>query len=172
MPDQANKSHPESEPAPDQQKHAQESLGRALKAADAGDYELALEEVGAALALRPRSAPYTARSLFLLKLGNLESAAVAAEYAVELGPHIDHPWIMLGRVRQEQQRFEDAGHCFERAAQIKPEDSTLTLLASVALKYDPGKAARAARQALEINPDWTEATEMLEAAEKLLARDD
>lgn len=156
----------------DQEKLAQEASIRAWEADRDGDYERALEEINTALSLRPDIAHYViSKSMFLRQLGDLDSAAVAGERGVELAPRLAGAWVALGLVRIEQERFEEGGDCYERAAQIKPDPITFAVLAGLALEYDPEKAAWAARKSLELDPDSVSVAGFLESAEILIARD-
>lgn len=134
-------------------------------AAKRGDIAGALAKIERAIALYPRPVYFTIKARFLRRGGRTDEALVEAQRSVDLDQENSHGWTMLGLLYEDREDYVTAGKCFSRSAEIEPNYSVYTLLASVQLKYDTQAAVLSARRALELNPDWEEAQNILEAAE-------
>ena len=112
------------------------SMGIALNTL--GRYEEALEATTTAMSLRPnlpalgaiqRSAGYAA-----WKLNDLQKAAHYYQFVLEANPNDVEVHLTLGRVRLEQQRFEQGREHLRRALDLRPDDSTMVLEVGDALR--------------------------------------
>ncbi len=145
---------------------------QAWEAADLGDLGLALRSIDSLLEKYPGSAAYwVTKAAFLEKGGDLEGGEDAARRAVKLDTRNEHAWTKLGYLLGRCGRFQEARDCFRNSLAIHEGYDVHTMAA--AAEFELGRPRRAvfhARRALELNPDWEEARNILKVADRLSAR--
>lgn len=145
---------------------------RAWEAVDRGDFPLALRIIDSLLAKYPRSAAYwVTKASFLEDSGDFEGAEDAARRALKLDAGNEHAWTKLGYLLGRRGHFQEARDCFRSSLAIDEDFYVHTMAAAVELELGrPRRAAFHARRALELNPDWEEARNILKSADELSAR--
>ena len=132
------------------------------KEAEKNEMQLALELINEAIEISPRCSLYwTTKAQFVLELGNLEEARSTAQVATDLDSGNAHAWALLGEVHGLLGQSESAASCLLEAVRLEPDHVNYTLLASVQAEYDPEAAMQSAQKALQINPNWDEATRIV-----------
>lgn len=127
------------------------------------------EAVGAlesACRLAPREAAYRYRlGLALNEMGRLPEARLALEQAVKLEPQFAQAWYNLGLAYAAQEQLEPALEALVRAESLEAQSAQIPFARATVLARlnRTGEARRAAQRALEIQPDFPEARELLRA---------
>jgi predicted O-linked N-acetylglucosamine transferase (SPINDLY family) len=129
-------------------------------AAQRGRHDLAIEQIGAAIAINAL-APEAHNNLgiALRRQGRLDEAMSSYERALALKPDFAAAYSNLGNVLSDRHRLDEAMRCFLRALALKPDDAeTLTNL-GVALQRQSKQAEAIScyRRALAVKPDYAEA---------------
>lgn len=144
---------------------AQRLLDKSWDSADAEDYCSAINFIEQAILLDPNNSIFhTTKARYLFDSDKLDDAFVAAMAAIELEPDNFHAWLILGIIERRRENFEKSAYYFGKASDLKEDYNIYTLLASVQYKYDPRLAVISAKKALQLNPDWEEASRLLNIA--------
>jgi tetratricopeptide (TPR) repeat protein len=86
-----------------------------------GEYEMAVEYLGATMEMDPNySEYYNDRGNVLLKLGRLEEAVEDYRIAIRLSPPYHEVWTNLGQCLRKMGRLEEAVEAFSRALDLDP----------------------------------------------------
>ncbi len=139
------------------------ALAVALSAA--GRSAEAVTELQAACRLAPRDAGYRYQlGLAFNEVGQLNAARAALEEAVKLDPQFARAWYNLGLAYSAEEKSEPALNALMRAESLDSLSSQIpyaraTILARLG-RRDEARAA--ARRALELQPSFREATELLQ----------
>ncbi len=150
---------------------AQKFLDRSWDSADNEDYHSAISLIEHAIALDPNNSIYHAtKARYLYDSDKLEEAIVAAMMALELEPDNIHAWLILGLVEERRENFEESAYYYLKASDLKEDYNIYTLLAGVQYKYNPKLAIASATKALQLNPDWEEAINLLNLARNKLEK--
>ncbi len=134
-----------------------------------GKSEEAVRELQIACRLAPRDAEYQFKlGLALNESGKLDQARVALEQAVKLEPQFAQAWYNLGLAYNTSGQTESALESLVRAESIDANSpkfpyARATILARLGRIDD---ARNAARRALEIQPAYAEATELLRSLDR------
>jgi Flp pilus assembly protein TadD len=129
-----------------------------------GQKQRAVQELQAACKLAPREAEYQFKlGLAFNEIGNLEGARSALETAVKLDPTFSQAWYNLGLACSALGRPEEALDKLTRAESIDATSPQIpyaraTVLARLGRSEE---ARRAAARALEIQPAYSDAAELL-----------
>ena len=124
-----------------------------------------IPQLEAACRLEPHEAEYEFKlALAWNELGSLEKAAEALEKAVKINPRHARAWFNLGLARNLLGQSEAAVEALLRAEAAAPDDAEIpyaraTVLARLGRTQD---ARRAAQRALELNPRYAEAQQLLD----------
>lgn len=152
---------------------AEQHRVRAWEAAETQNWELALQEVNAALELDPTEPLYwVLKGRFLRESGALAEAESVLEEALDISSSNKHVWTELGELYMSKELFEKAAFCLAEAARIEPGFCIYTLLANAELTFDPSGALVHARKALELKPNWEEAERIAKKAQSMLSAED
>ncbi len=95
----------------------------------------------------------------LAGLGQIDSAIVLFEDALELDPQLQEAWVNLGTAYLNKQRFSDAEEAYRRALEVGPGSELLYYNYAISL-LSQGKrieGENALQLALEINPEFAPA---------------
>jgi len=98
-----------------------------------------------------------------LQMNDLPRADLSLRKAVALEPNHAETQLMLGSVRMQQGRLEDALRAFDRASQLDPLDSTPLVMKGYAL-HEMGRHGEAMQhyaRALKLKPDDELAAKLL-----------
>ncbi len=140
----------------------------ARKAEEQNCLEEAIRLVRKATSLRPSVSYYWAMEGQILKnSGKHEEGIVAAEKAIELEPETSQYWTLLGLCKVALGRYEEAASAYKRSIELEEDFGTYTLLAAVECEFDDEQAIIHAERALELNPDWDEAKNILADAKEM-----
>jgi tetratricopeptide (TPR) repeat protein len=132
-----------------------------------GREEEAIESFRKAIRVEPRyPRTHGALGLSLLRTGQLEEATAEFKIAIEQDPKLVAAWQWLGVTYTALNDFDNANRVYAAAAQIAPSDPvTYSLWAQSLLAQDrPADAERAARRAVELNPNDARSQELLNTA--------
>ena len=138
----------------------------AVALSTAGRSAEAVTELQAACRLAPRDAEYRYQlGLALNEAGQLYAARAALEEAVKLDPQFSRAWYNLGLAYSAQEKTEPALEALVRAESLDSRSPQIpyaraTILARLG-RTDEARAA--ARRALELQPSFREAAELLQA---------
>jgi Flp pilus assembly protein TadD len=138
----------------------------AVALSSAGQPTEAVTELQAACRLAPRDAEYRYElGLALNEAGQLDAARVALEESVKLDPTLARAWYNLGLAYSAQDKSEPALNALVRAESLDARSpqfpyARATILARLG-RTDEARSA--ARRALELQPSFREAAELLEA---------
>ena len=136
--------------------------------ADGGDTPGALNKIEDALSIDSESSVlWVTKAQFLADLGRVEEAIAAANTSVAKGPRNVHAWVLLGGLSADQGNHAAAVSHFENALRLDDDFGTHTLMAKSLMSIDPKRAATHAQKALDINPEWSDAKELLDAAQRV-----
>ena len=131
--------------------------------------EEAVTQLEAACRLAPRDAEYRYQlGLALNEVGKLPEATAALEEAVKLDPQFGQAWYNLGLAYSAAHDSERAIESLLRAETVEPNSprapyARATILARLGRTEE---ARAAARRALEIQPAFTEASELLRTLQR------
>lgn len=135
---------------------------------DAGNLEQALSNIRRAIELADspqiRSTYYTTYGSFLYKSGRIAEAIKPLNTAVEIFSQNFVAWNQLGMLHQDANDYQFAAKCFEKAVSIRADFNSFTLLAQCQMHFDKQAAVDSANEALKLNPDWSEALAIRDAA--------
>ena len=130
----------------------------------AGQSSNALTQIQAACRLAPKDAENFYRlGLAWNEVGNLAQTVVALEEAVRLNPRYDRALYNLGLVYNQQGDSAKAIETLKRAESANVHDARASYALAIILAQTGRKpeAIAAARRAIEIQPDYSEALELL-----------
>lgn len=138
----------------------------AVALSSAGQSAEAVTELQAACRLAPRDAEYRYQlGLALNETGQLDAARLALEESVKLEPTFARAWYNLGLAYSAQEKSEPALNALVRAESLDARSpqfpyARATILARLG-RLDEARVA--ARRALELQPTYREAAELLQA---------
>lgn len=103
------------------------------------------------------------KALLLAEMGDLKGAETAFRAAVASAPEMARSWYNLGLLCAQQERLDEAVEALQKAAEADKESPDMPFaLATVFLRQNNRQAAQeAARRALQINPNYTPASNLL-----------
>jgi predicted CXXCH cytochrome family protein len=136
----------------------------AIALSKAGKTEEAVRELKMACALAPTEPEYRFKlGLAFNELGNLPAAIQAFQEAVKLDPQFSRAWYNLGLARNSAGETEEGLSCLVRAESLDGESALIpfaraTILAQLGRSTE---ARRAVRRALELQPEFAQAQELL-----------
>ena len=131
----------------------------------------AIRLIEKAIELFPLDTVYwSGKGQFLRNAGRHKESKLSTRRAIELNPKNYHAWATLGLIHIYHRNFEEAANCLQRSAELKERFGTYTMLAAAEIEFDVESAIKHAKKALELNPDWDEARDILRSAEKKLAK--
>lgn len=146
-----------------------DAIRMARKCTEDGNLEGALSIMEKAIVADPSNPVLIIyKGQLLLDLSREEDAEKEFKRALKLDPKNPYAWGHLGLLMQSREEFERAAFCFQRVVEEIPDHNTLTILANVQLAFDPESALLNAEKALQCNPEWEEAKEVLRTAKKHL----
>jgi Flp pilus assembly protein TadD len=125
----------------------------------------AVRELEAACRLAPQDALYRYHlGLALNETGDLPKATAALQRSVELDPRLAPAWYNLGLAHAAAENLPQAVEALVRAETLQPENPRVPYARATALarlgKHE--EARNAARRALEIQPGFSEALQLLQ----------
>ncbi len=151
------------------QDQAERYWQRALKAEEQKNLPEAIRLIEKAINLCPSHTVYwSAKSQFLYDSSNFEGALLAANKSIDCNPKNHHAWTIFGLAHVHVRTLEEAAACFKRSTELKEDFATYTMLAAAEVEFDVESAIKHAKKALDLNPDWDEATKILRSAESKL----
>jgi Flp pilus assembly protein TadD len=136
----------------------------AIGLSKAGRMEEAIRELETACSLAPREAEYRFKlALALNEKGDADGARQALQEAVKLDPKFARAWYNLGLAHNSAGQTDEALKCLIRAESIDAESALIpyaraTILARLG-RVD--EARKAVRRALELQPDFPAAKELM-----------
>ena len=154
--------------------YAQAHLNLARVLAKLGKQPEFIEQMEAALALKPNIASATDRFNLgnaLLKQGKLDLAIRSYYKAIEISPSFYQAYYRLGEVLNEQEKYHDAAQVYQKLVEHNPKDADCYYLLGQQLEnlkqWD--KAVKAYSKVLELQPRFPQASKKLNhaLAEKL-----
>jgi tetratricopeptide (TPR) repeat protein len=125
----------------------------------------AIEQLEAACRLEPKEAEYAFKlALAWNETGAMDKAVAALETAVRLDPRHARAWFNLGLARNALGQTDAALEALLRAETLAPDDPQIPYArATVLARLDQKPQARvAAERALQLNPGYAEARQLLE----------
>ena len=144
---------------------------QALKAGEQEKLSEAIILIEKAIELCPSYTVYwSAKSQFLYDSGKFEDAQLAANKSIEFNAKNHHAWAILGLTNIHLGSFEEVAACFKRSVGLKEDFGTYTMLAAAEIEFDVESAIKHAKKALELNPGWDEAKDILRSAEEKIGR--
>jgi Flp pilus assembly protein TadD len=126
----------------------------------------AVESLRTACRLAPRDAEYRYKlALALNEVGQLDPARVALEETVKLDPQFARAWYNLGLAYAGQEKLDQALNALMRAESLDARSPQIPYARATILVRLGGteEAKAAARRALELQPSYREAVELLQA---------
>src|SRR5437660_9544892 len=149
---------------------AWEVLQDAYQAQMEGDYDRAVELYQSSLDLHPTAEAHTFLGWTYHFQGRLDAAIAECKLAIEIDPEFGNPYNDIGAYLIELEKFDEAIPWLERAISAPRYCCYFyahTNLARVYLqKGFREKARRALRQALDVNPEYEPAQELLRRIER------
>ena len=148
-------------------------LGLASARQQAGEADRALELYARALeADSTRTVALVNRGVILEARGQVAGAEAAYRRAVELNPGEALAWANLGAIHLRRGEGEDALEALNRAVRYNPGlvNAQYNRAVAALMVRDPGLAVPALLAALEFEPDFSEARELLERIEEAFRR--
>lgn len=130
-----------------------------------GNSGAAVESLKTACRLAPRDAEYRYKlALALNEVGQLDAARVALEETVKLDPLYARAWYNLGLAYAGQEKLDQALNALMRAESLDARSPQIPYARATILARLGGteEAKAAARRALELQPSFREATELLQ----------
>lgn len=124
------------------------------------------QAISIATCAKVKSTYLTVKGGFCFQHNDYEEAVAACNEAILLVPNNYYALTQMGLAQMKLCAFASAASYFERAAKIRPSHNVLTMLAKSQLPTDPSAAKESAIRALELEPSWSEAKLVLEAAEE------
>lgn len=132
----------------------------------------AMELIEKAIDIVPNAAIlWTTKAKYQYDLKNYEAALESVEKAIELKPQSYFAWLHKGLIKRNMEQYEEAAQAYIESLKIKPDFNVYTLLSDVQMEFDVEAALQSAKKALELNPNWDEAKELLKEAEDMLKND-
>lgn len=148
---------------------SEEYWRQALEAEEQENLPEAISWIEKAIELCPSDTVYwSAKGQFLRSAGRYKESKVSTRRAIELNPKNHHAWSSLALAHIHLGSFEEAAACFKRSVELKEDFGIYTMLAAAEIEFDVESAIKHAKKALELNPDWDEAREILRSAESKL----
>jgi len=136
----------------------------AISLSQAGQGEEAARQLVEACRLAPRDPQLRfTLALALNELRRVDEATAALEETVKLDPHFSRAWYNLGLAYNTKQRIEDALQALASAESADPRDPQAPYAAATILARHgrTAEAQSAARRALRIAPNYSEAADLL-----------
>ena len=156
-------------PKQSSQGEAEKYWKQALMAEEQQNLPEAIRLIEKAIEICPSDTVYwSAKGQFLRNAERYEEAKLATHRAIELNPKNYHAWTSRGIINVHLGSYEEAANCFKRSVELKEDFGTYTMLAAAEIEFDVESAIKHAKNALELNPDWDEAREILRSAESKL----
>ncbi len=104
--------------------------------------------------------------------GKFQESEDAIRKGIDLAPCGSYAWTELGLLLMDRKLFKKAADCLRKSVQLRPDFNTYTILAAVEFTFDVDAALLDAERALEINPDWDEAMQVRDDAQKAIKKRD
>jgi Flp pilus assembly protein TadD len=126
----------------------------------------AVDALRTACRLAPRDSEYRYKlALALNEVGQLDAARVALEETVKLDPQFARAWYNLGLAYAGQEKLDQALNALMRAESLDARSPQIPSARATILARLGGteEAKAAARRALELQPSYREAVELLQA---------
>jgi tetratricopeptide (TPR) repeat protein len=126
----------------------------------------AVDALRTACRLAPRDSEYRYKlALALNEVGQLDAARVALEETVKLDPQFARAWYNLGLAYAGQEKLDQALNALMRAESLDARSPQIPYARATVLARLGGteEAKSAARRALELQPSYREAVELLQA---------
>ncbi|HEV2273366.1 MAG TPA: tetratricopeptide repeat protein [Acidobacteriaceae bacterium] len=133
-------------------------------------YQVGIDMIDAGLKVLPEAAPlYLARGVLRVQLAQPDAALDDFRRAHRLDPHLSFAEDAVGMVHSQQHESDASLAIFRRQARENPNDPLVQYLYAEALSAqpgkgapaDPGEAIRAARRAVELEPEYQPARDLL-----------
>jgi tetratricopeptide (TPR) repeat protein len=133
-------------------------------------YQVGIDLVNSGLRQSPEAAKlYLARGVLQVQLSNYDAAVADFEKAHALDPKLSFVEDAMGMMRSQQHDWAGSLAIFEREAAEHPQDPLLQYLYAEALAHENGndskqnaaKAIAAVKKALELEPDYQPARDLL-----------
>lgn len=136
---------------------------------DDGDRQAARELIGQILELFPLSAKHWAlMALLHYEDGDVAECISAANKTLHIDEDNQYALLLLAKCHDNADNGKEAIEYYRRFAVLNKSDWAYTILANAEVKEDPQRAIEDAEKALQVNPDWDEASEVLAKALKAL----
>lgn len=140
---------------------------QACAAEEEGGHDTALLLIDQAINLCPKATVFrTTKSLFLLDAGKLQEAEDIARQSVQINNKNYFGWQLLAKISMDRGEFGEAIKYLKKFVRLRDDYSAHTILAALEADVDRISAIEHAERALELNPDWDEAKEVLAGLRK------
>ena len=140
---------------------------RACVAEEAGLLDTALVLIDQAIDLCPKATVFqTTKALFLFDAGRHKEAEIIARQSVQINNKNYFGWELLAEISMERGEFGEAIKYLKNFVNLRDEYWAHTILAALEADFDRVSAIEHAERALELNPDWDEAKQILHRLRK------
>ena len=127
-----------------------------------GDYEKASELIEQAIQIYPKaSILWVTKALFLFEAKRFDAALEIVNKSVKVSPKNYFGWLLRAEIYMELGNVDEAVQSYKEYVKLQEHDWAYTILASLESESDPETAIAHAKRALELNPAWEEASNIL-----------